>query len=122
MNTSHGQPMRPVTPEAVEILWAWATGVANLLGYPAPTAIGASQTPQILGHHKDDRIVGFFHDGRRPGFVCIFPVSCRKGLRYFDLADPNSIETAAAFIRSTFTKAQHGRNLRRSKAGASNAL
>lgn len=109
--------------------WCWAAGLGQLLGYraPAPWSEGMHPMVSLLGRQKRHRLVtvrgpfGFESSalGPRPGWLRVqigtLEAYAIRAQRDFDIAGPDSMEKAAEFVRSTYTKAQREWEERQSK-------
>lgn len=100
--------------------WCWIDGLAHLLGYTRPSewakwVEGFAPIIRLLGRCKTHRTLDVRSLGDQPrprcGFLridvfrSVHHYSLQKW-RDFDIADPDSMEKAAAFVRASYTKAQ----------------
>ena len=114
--------------------YCWAEELGRLLGYRNPREWTEGMYPMLhlLPSQKRHRVViirgplPFERSTPRPGWLRIQIGSVKNSYklaaeRDFDIAAPDSMEKAATFVRSTYTKSQRELEKRRLKRRPSNA-
>lgn len=92
--------------------WCWVKGLGQRLGYRSLTGWDSETYPMLRlhGQQKKHRFVTVRGPGASVGTRILRPgwlrVTAGPQDRDFDMADPDSMDEAAEFVRSTYTKAQ----------------